>query len=125
MTTIDDSGMRAEIKQNPLREGNGIKTAAEATSSASVPLYSDANSQVKAAGFPFAVQLYAGVTDTSFSSVDIKGSSTDTSPQSMYQTLVRTAMATFTTSGWMRVNVTDLAGNIVNGNYYIPFGLLG
>lgn len=127
MSTIDDTGMRVEIESRGLREGNDIRVANAGTTnvSASVPLYADSSSKLKAGGFPFAVQLLAGTIDTSFSIASISGASTTTANDMMHQTLVAGANATFTTSGWARVTVTDAGGNIVTGAYYIPFGTLG
>ncbi len=123
-TSLSDEGVRQTVEARGLREGNAFKTANAGTSTASSPIYVDSSSNVAVGGFPFTVPLLAGVTDTSFSVLSITGASTGTAADAMHQTLVSGALASFTASGFARVTVTDQAGNIVNGSYYVPFGIL-
>jgi hypothetical protein len=123
-TSLSDDGVAQTIEARGLREGNPMKTANAGTSTASSPLYIDSQSKIAVGGFPFAVSFLAGVTDTSFSAQSFTGSSTGTAADAMHQTLVSGALASFTASGFVRVTVTDNAGNITNGSYYVPFGIL-
>lgn len=121
---MSDDAVNQQIESRGLREGNPIKTANAGASTASSPLYVDSNSKLAVGGFPFAVSLLAGVTDTSFSALSITGQSTGTAADAMHQTLVSGALASFTAAGFVRVTVTDSAGNITSGAYYVPFGTL-
>lgn len=92
---------------------------------ASTPVYLDSNTQLASGGFPFAVQLVSGVTDTSAAVMAVTGSSTLTANDIMHQTLVAGAgVTTWTKTGFIKVNITDSAGNITNGDHYIQFGTL-
>jgi hypothetical protein len=75
---------------------------------------------------PFSLVTISGVPTTSSATIDITGASTLTSASySMQQTLVAASGATtFTVKGWVRVAVTDSAGNLADGNYYIQLGEL-
>ncbi len=119
-------GLYALIQTIGLKIGNAILNATgNAGMATSVPLFADANGNMNAAGFPFAVQLLAGVTSTANSVLAIEGSSTGTANDLMHQTLVQGAnVTTFTSGGFARVTVTDDAGNITNGQYYVQFGTL-
>jgi len=123
-TSLSDDGINQQIEARGLREGNPVRTANAGTSTASSPLYVDSTSKLAVGGFPFAVAFLAGVTDTSFSAVSFTGSSTGTANDAMHQTLVSGALGSFTAAGFVRVTVTDQAGNLTNGSYYIPFGTL-
>lgn len=106
------------------RTGNVMKTAAGTTVSPSALLFVDANSAESSGNIPFTVPLFAGVTSTSASVVSIEGSSTGTAADAMHLTLVQGAAGSLTTAGFLRVTITDDAGNLTNGQYYIPFGTL-
>lgn len=125
MSLENSDGLYDLIRNFTLKVGNLIKDLVGASASASVPLYSDSNSKLAAGGFPFALQLLAGVTDTSFSVAAITGSSTGSANELMHQTLVDGAqVTTFTKTGFLRVTITDSAGNITNGAHYIQIGTL-
>lgn len=125
MSLENTDGLYDLIRNFTLKVGNLIKDLVGASASASVPLYSDSNSKLAAGGFPFALQLLAGVTDTSFSVAAITGSSTGSANELMHQTLVDGAqVTTFTKTGFLRVTITDSAGNITNGAHYIQIGTL-
>lgn len=125
MSLENTDGLYDLIRNFTLKVGNLIKDLVGASASASVPLYSDSNSKLAVGGFPFALQLLAGVTDTSFSVAAITGSSTGSANELMHQTLVDGAqVTTFTKTGFLRVTITDSAGNITNGAHYIQIGTL-
>ena len=68
-----------------------------------------------------------GVPTTASTVFDITASSsaTKTATNSMYNTLVHsTGATTFTTTGYVRVKITDSAGNLVDGDHYIRLGSL-
>lgn len=121
---MSDDAVNGAIEARGLREGNPVKTANAGTSTASQPLYVDSSSKLAVGGFPFALQFLAGATDTSFSVAAFTGSSTGTAADAMHQTLVSGTLTSFTAVGFLRVTVTDNAGNINNGSYYVPFGTL-
>lgn len=106
------------------KTGSVMKTAAGATATASTPVFLDSASVLTAAGFPFAVPMIAGVTSTSASVMTIEGSTTGAAATSMIQTLAQGASGSLTTAGFIRITITDDAGNLTNGQYYIPFGTL-
>lgn len=92
---------------------------------ASQPMYVDSASKLATGGFPFAVPLISGTVDTSFSAMAITGASTNTANDIFHQTLVDGAsVTTFTKTGFIRVTVTDSAGNITSGAHYIQVGSL-
>lgn len=106
--------------------GNLVKLAGtKLPASVSVPLFTDANGKLGAAGFPFVLPLLAGVTSTANAVFSVEGSSTGTANDLMHQTLVAAAnVTTFTSQGFIRVALIDDAGNITNGSYYIQVGTL-
>lgn len=112
------------IKNACLRLGNPANAASGAAATASVPVYVDSSSNLQAGNIPFAIPLMAGVTSTAFSVMSVEGSTTGAANVSMTQTLVQGASASLTTTGFLRVTITDDAGNLTNGAYYIPFGTL-
>lgn len=120
---MSNEAVQAQIESRGLREGNSVKTSAGAinTTDASTPLYNDSNATLQAGAFPFAVPMFAGVTDTSFSVASISGSATGSANELMHLTLVGGANATATIAGYYRVTITDAAGVITTGAYYAPF----
>lgn len=105
--------------------GNQMKTPAGVAVSASTPVFVDSNSNLQVGNIPFSMPLMAGVTSTSATVVSVEGSSTGSANELMHQTLVAGAnVTTFTSGGFLRVAITDDAGNITNGSYYIQFGTL-
>lgn len=115
-----------QITATGLTVGNTVRQgSANLPVTPSLPLFADSNSNLNAAGFPFSVPFLAGVTSTSNSFASIEGSSTGTANDLMHQTLVLGAnVTTFTSQGFARVTITDDAGNITNGQYYVQFGTL-
>ena len=95
------------------------------TMTASKPVYIDSSSVPQTGGFPFAVPMIAGASSTSASVVSIQGSATGSANELMHLTLVLGANATATIAGWYRATVTDDAGVITTGDYYVPFYTLG
>ena len=74
---------------------------------------------------PLSRLVITGVADTGTSFSSLTGASTLTDNDIMHQTLVAGAgVTTLTYSGFARVSIVDQAGNITNGDYYIPFGTL-
>lgn len=114
------------INNSKMQIGDKVsKTANGGTATASVPLYSDSTSTLAVGGFPFAVPFIAGATNTSAAAFNIEGSSTGSADQIFNQTLVSGAnVTTATKQVFVRVNVTDDAGNITNGNYYLQLSSL-
>lgn len=91
----------------------------------SKPLWVDSNSVPHAGEFPFAVPLHSGVVNTGSSVLDIKGSSTLTANDIYHQVLVEgSQVTTFGSQVYIRVSVTDEAGNITDGDYYIQAGTI-
>jgi hypothetical protein len=108
-----------------MKIGNEILDSTGVVGTASTLIYSDSSGKLAQGNIPFAVPLHAGVTDTSYSALDIKGSSTLTANDIMHQTLVAGAgVTTFTKTGFIRVTITDSAGNITDGAHYIQIGTL-
>ena len=111
----------ALINSVAAKVGTIFKSAAGAVVSASTPIYIDSNSQLAAGGYPFPVQLFAGVTNSGFAVASIQGRATGTANDLMHLTLVSGANATATVAGYYRISVTDDAGVITTGDYYAPF----
>lgn len=126
MSTPNPDGLKIEIDQGRMRVGNQIQLSTGLPATASTLMFSDSSSNLSAsATLPFTPVLAAGTTSTSSSALSISGSATLTANDIMHQTLVAGAgVTTFTSAGFARVTVTDAAGNITNGDYYIQFGTL-
>jgi len=143
MSSITPDSLRQELDQKAMAVGNYVITATGAVSSTSAmpylnsvgqletkplnadkPLWVDASNIPHAGEFPFAVQLHAGVTDTSYSTLAIKGSSSVSANNIYRQTLVEGSQVTTfgTTKCYARVTVTDSGGNCTDGDYYIELG---
>jgi hypothetical protein len=122
--TLDN--VMAYVKSVAFKIGNSILDASGNTgTTTSVPLYVTSDSKLAAGGFPFAVQLLSGATSTAAAVMAVTGSSTLTADDIMHQTLVAGAgVTTWTKTGFIKVNITDSGGNIVNGDHYIQFGTL-
>lgn len=113
------------ISDTAVKIGNVFRTATGLPATANTLPYVDSNSQLASGNIPFAIPMFAGVTDTSFSTFSIRGASTQSANELYHQTLVYgTVASTLTVSGLMRITVTDDTGNIANGAYYVPFGTL-
>ncbi len=113
MSTQDNNSLEALI--NALRIWPTVST----------PVYVDSTGRLVQGNIPFSLPLAAGATDTNFAVMNIIGSSTLTANDIMHQTLVAGAgVTTWTKTGFIKVNVTDNAGNITSGDHYIQFGTL-
>lgn len=113
------------ISSTSAKIGNVFRTAAGLPATASTPIYVDSNSQIAAGNIPFAIPMFSGVTNTANAVFSVRGSSTQSANELYHQTLVYgTVASTLSVSGLMRVTVTDDAGNITAGDYYVPFGTL-
>jgi len=123
MSTQDGNSLEAKINAMGVRIGNDVNVAdpSGGKATASTPLYVDASQKVASGDLPMTVVLAAGVTDTSFSAMSLKGQATGTPNDLMHLTLVLGANATATIAGYYRVTVTDSAGVITTGAYYAPF----
>src|SRR3990167_1838326 len=88
---------------------------------ASKPVYIDSSSVPQTGALPFAMLLAAGATDSGLSTWDISGRATGSADELMHLNLVLGANATTTIAGFTRITVTDAAGVITDGAYYIPF----
>jgi hypothetical protein len=125
MATQDNNSLEAKINAlGGIRVGNSVVDAdvgLNSLVSASQPIYVDSSSKVAVGDLPFVLPLAAGVTDTSFSLLSLKGSATGSANELMHLTLVAGANATATIAGYYRVTVTDSNGVITTGAYYAPF----
>ena len=88
---------------------------------ASKPVYIDSSSVPQTGALPFAIPLSAGATDSGFSTWTITGRATGSADELMHLNLVLGANATSTIAGFIRTTITDGAGVITDGAYYIPF----
>jgi len=108
-----------------LKVGNTVNASTMLPTTASTPLFVDSSSKLGTGNIPFAMPMFAGTTDTSFSAMSFRGQATLTANDIMHQTLVAASgVTTFTSAGFIRVTVTDDAGNITNGSYYMQIGTL-
>ena len=118
-----DNSSAASASAIPYIDSNSKLASTVVT--ASKPVYIDSSSVPQTGGFPFAVPMIAGASSTSASVVSIQGSATGSADELMHLTLVKGANATATIAGWYRATVTDDAGVITTGDYYVPFYTLG
>lgn len=127
MSEMSNEAIQKQIESRGLRIGNVIKVAdagSEAATTVSAQVYSDSAGKLASGGLPFTALFLAGVTSTSASVVSVEGSTTGAAATSMIQTLVQGLTGSLTVAGFLRITVTDDAGNLTNGQYYIPFGTL-
>lgn len=103
--------------------GNPVKDSTKLPLTTSKGLYADSNSALAtAAPFPLIVSSSEATTTAV---ADIRGASTLSASGPMTNTIVAgSAATTFTAAGYVRVAVTDSAGNVTAGNYYLQFGTL-
>lgn len=128
MSSSTPDSVKAELEAGKMKEGNSVvdeNNALQVGTDLNTHMYVDGNSALQVGGFPFAVQMFAGVTNTANSVATIEGQSTGTANDLMHLTLVSGANATAVIAGYYRVTVTDDAGNITTGAYYAPFYTLG
>lgn len=126
MSEMSNEAVQSQIVQRGLKVGNSIHVQ---TSGAAVvgsqQVYADASGQLAVGGLPFVASFLAGVTSTANSVMTIEGSATGSANELMHLTLVSGANATATIAGYYRATVTDDAGVITTGAYYVPFYTLG
>lgn len=128
MSSSTPDSVKAELEAGKMKEGNSVvdeNNALQIGTDLNAPMYVDGNSNLQVGGFPFPVQMFAGVTSTSNSVATIEGSATGSANDLMHLTLVAGANATAVIAGYYRVTVTDDAGVITTGAYYAPFYTLG
>lgn len=126
MSTPSTDGLKQELDAGRMKVGNNPVDAngfaLTGTNVSTVPYIDSAGTWQVA---PIALPLMAGVISTSNSVLSIQGASTLTANDIMHQTLVAGAgVTTFTSTGFLRVTVTDSAGNITSGQHYIQIGTL-
>lgn len=123
MSTQDNNSLEALIRSarmlgSQIMDNNGSNLATPA------PLYVDSVGTMRSAvEVPYV--LATGALTTATSVIAVRGQSTGSANELMHQTLVSGANATATIAGYMRITVTDDAGNIATGSYYAPFYTLG
>ncbi len=119
---VDDSS-EASITSAVLyadSSGNLGKT----TVTASKPVYVDSSSVPQTAAFPFTVPISSGTT-TSTTFLSLTGTSTGEANTAMtYPLVLGSSVTTFTKTGFIKVTITDSAGNLTNGDHYIQIGTL-
>ena len=135
-------GLKAEIDAGKMAIGNPVvtSTGAPATASslpyidsssqlartavtASKPVYIDSNSVPQTGGFPFGI-VVTGVEATQAAVFDITAVTTLSAAEIMHETIVSGAATSLTTTGFLRIKITDTADNLTDGFYYVPFGTL-
>ena len=125
MSTESNDSLNAKILAMRLQIGNEVLGSNGLVGSPSMLLYADSAGKLAQGNIPFMVPLHAGVSNTGYSVMEIKGYSTLTDNDIMHQTLVAGAgVTTFTKTGFIRVNIIDSAGNITDGSHYIQIGTL-
>lgn len=125
MTEPLDS-LKARIEALGLKIGNEVlESSTGLATSVSKLLYVDSDKRLAGGNIPFMIPMHAGVTDTSYAAMEVKGSSTLSADEIMHQTLVAGAgVTTFTKTGFIRVKIVDSAGNLTDGYHYIQIGTL-
>lgn len=123
---MSPEAIAAQIEARGLQVGNQVKdSAGNVGTTLSKPMYADSAGILQAGNIPFAIPLMAGVTSTAASVASVEGSSTGTANDLMHLTLVKASnVTTFTSQAFLRIDVTDDAGNITNGSYYLQVGTL-
>jgi len=121
MSTQDNNSLETLINQKGLKVGNEVLGTDGLPTTASKPVYTDSSKKLAVGGFPFPVPMIAGASNTSASVLTIQGSATGSADELMHLTLVKGSNATSTIAGFARVSVTDDAGVITTGDYYVPF----
>lgn len=126
MSTQDNNSIEAILRNEVLGSiGNSAKSSGGVAATISTPLFVDSSGKVAQGAIPYSMPLSAGATNTNFSVMTIVGSSTLSADDIMHQTLVAGAgVTTWTKTGFIKVNITDNAGNITSGDHYIQFGTL-
>ena len=135
MSSITADAVREEISQNALKEGNPVKKSTGLPSTVSGVLYTDSSSVLQSGALPFELPVagiastqelkVSGVSSTAVGFLDFTSVSTLSADELMHTPLVAgAAVTTFTSTGFIRVKITDSAGNLTDGYHYIQLGTL-
>lgn len=112
----------ALINATDVQIGSLVKNTAGTQGVAASALYADTNGNLASGGV---VPFISGITNTAAAFFSVEGSSTNTANDLMHQSLVAGAnVTTATKQAFLRVTLTDDAGNITNGDYYIQLNSL-
>lgn len=118
MSTPSTDALKQEIDAGRMRVGNQVQLASGLPAATSAPIYTDSSGNL-AVGDTF--PLVSNIASTASAGFSIRGQATGTANDLMHLTLVAGANATATIAGYVRTNVTDDAGVITSGAYYMPF----
>lgn len=125
MSTPSPDAVRAEIIENALVAGNPVKTTAKIAALASFPMYVNSSSQLASGAFPFAIPVDVSGQATTSAAMKVTGVSTLSGSNDLGSTLVTgSAVTTFTATGYVRVQIVDAGGNVVDGFHYVQVGSL-
>lgn len=123
MSSTTADSVQEMVEGGKLKIGNEVKESTQLPTSASKPLYVDSSSKLAGGAFPFPVEV-SNLSTTGTVFAKFSGSST-LSENSLYTQIVAASGATtFTTTGYLRVTITDAAGNVTDGDHYIRIGSL-
>ena len=128
--SITPDSVRAEIEENANVIGSPIKNANKTLATASTPIYVDSTSKLATGNIPFATTMagvvVSGLVSTTVSALDVTGASNPGSADTLMQgqLVLGSRVTTFTSTGYIQVNITDSAGNLTNGVHYIQVGTL-
>lgn len=74
---------------------------------------------------PLSVVKVSGIESSGSAFMNVTGRSTLADAGSLYTTIVAAAgMTTYTVTGYLRVRITDEAGNVTDGDHYIQIGTI-
>ena len=118
---VYSSGMVQNGTTGSLAYVDSAGKLAASSITASKPVYIDSSSVPQTGALPFAMLLSAGATNSGLSTWSITGRATGAASDLMHLNLVLGANATATIGGFVRTTITDQAGVIADGDYYIPF----
>jgi hypothetical protein len=143
MSSPSADAVKTEIDQSKMKVGNiitattGLPTTASALPyvdsasklaatavTASKPVYINSSSIPQTGAIPFSVPVSLG-TSTTATFLNVTGYSTASADTMMTFPLVAGGnVTTFTKTGFIKVTVTDTAGNLTDGDHYIQIGTL-
>ena len=143
MSSPSADAVRAEADAGAMIIGNKVRAAtklpttasalpyvdsdsalAATTVTASKPVYIDSSKVPQTGAIPFSLPVSGGTT-TSVTFFSITGASTLSDDLQMtYPLVAGAAVTTFTKTGFIKVNITDSAGNLTDGDHYIQIGTL-
>jgi len=125
MSSITPDAVRAEIVENALVAGNPVKTSAKIKAVASMPMYVDSSSNFASGALPFSMPINVTSVSTTATFLTLTGNSSLSGSADMTLTLVAgSAVTTVTKAAFIRVTLSDSAGNITAGDYYIQLNTL-